>query len=132
MKKLPLKSIKKKLWKLRSEYYRRRCVDNSDMATCFTCNKRVYWKEGDAGHYISRIYDHTTELLNDDRNVHAQCKSCNGYHSGRQPEYAIHLQAKYGEKVLVELQAKKNTPRHWKYSEIEELIKVYQIRIKEL
>ena len=132
MKKPILRLLKKKLWKVRSEYYRLRDANFQGYVVCFTCNKVKHWKEGDGGHYILSIHDYTTELLTEDRNVHFQCKSCNGYHSGKQPEYAIHLLAKYGEDVLVDLQKKQNTSRYWKYSEIEELIEVYRQRVKDL
>ena len=132
MKKLPLKTLKKKLWKARSEYYRLRDASFQGYVACFTCNKLKHWKEGDAGHYHSRIHDYTTELLTEDRNVHFQCKSCNGYRMGKPQEYAIHLQAKYGDSILVDLQAKKNTSRYWKYSEIEKLIETYQQRVRDL
>ena len=132
MKKLPLKSLKKKLWKKRSELIRQRDADFQGYVSCFTCPKRMFWKEMDCGHYHSRIYDFTTELLTDNRNVQPQCKGDNGYKSGKPQEYALALLAKYGEDVLVELQAKKNTPKHWKYSEIEELIEEYTNKVKEL
>ena len=132
MKKLPLKSLKKKLWKQRSEYYRLRDANFQGYVACFTCNKVKHWRYGDAGHYLSRIHDFTSELLTEDRNVHFQCKGCNGYRSGMQPEYAIHLQAKYGDGVLVDLQAKRNASKTWKYSEIEKLIEIYKQRVRDL
>jgi len=47
-----LSTKKNKLWKLVSEYVRRRHADENGYTACYTCGTIKHWKEMDAGHAI--------------------------------------------------------------------------------
>ncbi len=133
MKKKALATLKRELWKLRSEFTRRRDSDWRGYLTCISCGKVFQWKEVHAGHYHSRRHDFTTELLLDERNVNGQCRRCNTFgdmYTG--VKYLRGLEAKYGANIESELQNLKDTPKKWKYSEVEELIEVYKNKLKDL
>jgi hypothetical protein len=42
---------------------------------CITCEDKAHWKEMEAGHWIDRA---NYKYRRDERNVHVQCKTCNG------------------------------------------------------
>jgi hypothetical protein len=54
----------------------------------------VHWKEADAGHFISRRHQSTKY---DTMNVHAQSRHDNRFQAGRQYEYALAIDKKYGQ-----------------------------------
>jgi len=89
-----------KLWKVFSEYIRLRDSDKSGNGKCFTCNFRADWKRFDAGHGIGRQHK---SVKFDERNVHAQCKRCNGFEGGQQAIYKEEVNKKYGPQVWDEL-----------------------------
>ena len=92
--KLSLPSLDKKLWRIVSEYIRRRDVTFGDCCSCPTCGKVGHWKAFDAGHFISRDKKSTKF---DEKNIHAQCPACNRFKSGKQYEMSIYIDQKYGE-----------------------------------
>lgn len=98
--------LKKQLWKLFSEYIRRKDAVG-DENTCFTCGVRKPWKMLHAGHYIRASAGLATYF--DEQNVHPQCYACNIWRDGNSDEYALALQRKYGEDILNELNRRKNT-----------------------
>jgi hypothetical protein len=64
---------------------------------CITCQKLTPAEgkgTGHAGHFIERGCKPTRYL---ERNVHLQCNYCNTYKYGRQYEYGLVLDARYGE-----------------------------------
>ena len=84
--------LKKRLWKVFSEYIRRKESYN-DYCTCITCGKKFHWKEIQAGHYI---HGNTKRTYFYEDNVHPQCVRCNMYLSGDLTNYAIYLENRYG------------------------------------
>ena len=57
----------------------------------------------DGGHYISRSSGGVSGVYFDERNVHLQCKTCNGFKQGASQEYREFIVKKYGENMLDEL-----------------------------
>lgn len=130
MKKLiPLPKLKKRLWKLFSEYIRRKNADDFGVVRCITCRVYLHWKEIHAGHYEKRTY---LALCFDERNVHPQCPRCNLWLNGNQSEYALALRRKYGETILEDLSAVKNSRDKFSRMEYEEMISDYKKKLKEL
>lgn len=76
-----------------------------DNWTCVVCGKHIdpdipgAKQEMHAGHYISRKYK---SLLLDPKNVHAQCKDCNGRQNweGMDPRYTQYMIRRYGPEIL--------------------------------
>jgi hypothetical protein len=120
MRKLSLKSLRKKAWKLQSEYVRR-----SEKGVCFTCGDTRDWKEQQAGHYI-----HKDCLDYDLINIHCQCVRCNKWLSGNSGVYAERLIAEYGEEVVADLRTRSYKTKKFNITELEDLIEKYKAEIK--
>ncbi len=57
----------------------------------------------DAGHYISRSSGGVSGVYFDERNIHLQCKTCNGFKQGATQEYREFIVKTYGEDMPDEL-----------------------------
>ena len=103
------------------------------MCSCFTCGVIKYWKEIQAGHYISRTF---ISLRFDKRNVKPQCVGCNVFKKGNLDEYAVRLQRRYGVEILEELNKIKRKEKRWvkklRISELQELLDSLMEELKAL
>jgi hypothetical protein len=88
------KLAKAKADKYFSEYIRKRDADANGYCKCCTCSKKAYWKEVDAGHFISRRHEGTRY---NEKNANAQCAFCNRFDQGRQFQHGEFIKKKYGE-----------------------------------
>ncbi len=122
IKHLSLKSLRKRTWKLESEYVR--CYEQG---ICFTCGRKKPWKEQDLGHYI-----HRDCLDFDEINNHCQCTYCNRFLHGNLGVYAECLIAEYGEEAIIRLRQRANQVKKFTVTELENLILDYKQKIKEL
>ena len=127
MQKLPKKiNYKKRLWKVFSEYTRRR-----DKGHCFTCNTVKEWKQMDAGHFIPKGQS-PPPLYFSEKNVHCQCTACNRYKHGNLHEYARRLVFIYGADILDELNGLKQKKVKWNNWTYQVKIDEYKKKIEEL
>jgi hypothetical protein len=67
----------------------------------------------------------------DERNVHAQCSSCNRFDEGNLTGYYRFMLEKYGQQTIDILESMK-TPYKWTDGELEMLIKDYKGKVKEV
>lgn len=118
MKKQKLSSLKKKLWKVFSEYIR-----NRDKWTCYTCGRKATGSGLHAGHFIPKSVGGLTLYFHED-NVHAQCYNCNINLSGNQYEYGQRL----GEEKVKELYALKHKAIQWTVNDYLSKIEEYTIK----
>ena len=93
-KKSDLKRLKDKLWKLTSEYVRRKDADHNGYVPCYTCGVVKRYTEGDAGHAIPGRHN---KVLFDLSILEFQCKFCNGPKSGMQYVFGKKLNERNGE-----------------------------------
>lgn len=70
---------------------------------CCSCSRVRSFRQMDAGHFISKGSGGSSGVYFDERNIHAQCKTCNQYHQGRALDYNDFMLEKYGQKVIDEL-----------------------------
>lgn len=89
-----ISKLKGNLDKWFSLFIRLRDSDDDGFGHCITCEKRVFWKEADAGHFISRTYLNTRFMP---ENVNLQCKGCNGFRAGEQYKHGIAINRLHGE-----------------------------------
>jgi len=102
MKKLrKIKALKDEAWKWWSIHIRQEGMDDQGFNICYTCDKRVHWSEGNAGHYRHDAYDY------DPQNVKFQCVFCNLGESGRSDMFYLHLVKDYGVKEAERLLRRK-------------------------
>jgi len=115
-KRATLATLKKKLWRLFSEYVRIKDSDRNGYINCCTCNEKMYYKDPkgrmQAGHYEPKKY--CPPLYYDETNVNPQCSYCNSVGEGRQYWHAKYIRLKYGESELKRLHKKTHEYREWK------------------
>jgi len=121
-----LKPLKKKAWKLCSEYNRRKKADSDGMVRCISCGKVAHWKEMQAGHLIA---GRCNAILFEDRGIYAQCAPCN-YQEGNTVGFMIGLENELGkeeaQKLRDELYALRKTTVKYSASDYEEIALKYQ------
>lgn len=124
-----VKSLDDKLWKEFSKFIRLRDADTNGIIICCTCGKRVHWKDADAGHFISRRHK---VIKYDEKNVHAQCKNCNGFKHGNEKLYYDFMLKKYGQMTITKLEAAKRTSFSFTKNYLKVLLDIYKRKVYEL
>ena len=120
-KKLPnIQTLKKKAWRLFSEYIRKR-----DNYTCISCSRQCEKGKGVAGHFVPKSYG--LSLYFDPKNVNFQCVPCNLFRHGNLSSYAVALRKNYGPNILEELDAKRKEVKKYTRSEYMDLIEKYKV-----
>lgn len=123
-------AYKKRLWKLVSEYVRRKDADKNGYVRCISCGAKKHWKDLQAGHYIPKSRGNC--IYWEEKNIHPQCSYCNLYlHSNHNP-YALALIEKYGQDILKELEWKSHQTCPMGQKEYLKLIEEYQLKLKNL
>jgi hypothetical protein len=92
--------LKKELDKIFSQYIRQRYADSNGMLNCYTCGKRLHWKESQNSHFVSR--QHLATRF-DERNCRPACVGCNVFGGGQIAAYAEKLEQEYGVGIISEL-----------------------------
>ena len=91
-----------KLDRVFSLFIRKRDSKNG-FGNCCTCGKLVDIKEAHCGHFISRRHQATRF---NEKNCSLQCVSCNTFNQGRQYEFGLYIDKRWGagtaEKLLIE------------------------------
>lgn len=98
---------KARAWVQFSMFIRLRDSDADGIAACITCGARKYWRDMDAGHYVTTAKEATKFHEN---NVHAQCKGCNKWQGGKPVEYEIAIDKKYGVGFAANMRHKSRVP----------------------
>ena len=93
MKEPSFKTLKRKAWKMFSEYIRRRDADYAGRVSCYTCGLRMHWKSAHAGHAIGGRHH---AVLFDPEICRPQCYRCNVPMRGQYPIFAAKLIREYG------------------------------------
>lgn len=114
--------LKKELDRVFSAYIRKR--DSKDgYFTCISSGRTLPVSKMHAGHFYARTF---TATRWDERNVNGQSAQDNVFLSGNLLNYRKGIIAKYGEKVLEELEALHNQPVKLDRHELEEMITKYK------
>jgi hypothetical protein len=92
-KKQTLSGLKKKAWKLFSEWIRRRDADEGGTVNCYTCGALFFWKELHAGHAIPGRHN---AVLFDEEIVKPQCPTDNIWKGGQYHIFATKLIKEHG------------------------------------
>lgn len=118
-----------KLWKIFSVYIRLRDADGNGFCRCITTGRLVYWKDCDAGHFISRRHLATKY---DERNVNAQSRGSNRFRSGDQFLYSVNVDKKWGKDTAIKLLAKSRQTKKFYDFEIKALEEHYKKEVERL
>lgn len=120
--KAPISKLKAKLWKVFSEYIRKR-----DKGICFTCGRKCEGSGYHAGHFIPKSVGGVVLYFHPD-NVRGQCFFCNINLGGNQWEYGQRL----GPEKVKELYALKAQINKWDAARYEYEIEWYKNLLAEL
>lgn len=128
-------AIVKKLDKIFSIWIRSKDADHTGQVDCYTCGVSKDWKyEIDAGHFQSRG-KYATRWHDEDgesKNIKPQCKRCNGFRSGEQHLFALHLDEEYGKGTAADIMYLSNQQARFTNEELLEKIKHYTNLVKNL
>lgn len=92
----------------------RRYVKKKEGDKCYTCPKSGARYLYDTGHYLPVALVGSNNTLSwDERQLHRQCKSCNGAGEGMHDAYRMHLVRDYGEPVVLEFEK-----RRWRVDKV--------------
>jgi len=116
MKKKTNAQLKKVLWKVFSDYVRKR-----DKNICYTCGRFATKSGYHCGHFIPKSVGGLALYFHEDNN-HGQCYNCNINLGGNQYIYG----QKLGDKKAKELYALKQTTTKWSQEDFEKKIEHYK------
>lgn len=118
--------LKKELDILFAKYIRQR--DSKDgFFTCISCGKYQPVSQMQSGHYYARVF---TATRWDERNSNGQDIRCNMFLHGNLLNYRIGMIAKYGQKVVDDLEAIHNKPIKLDRFDLERMIDEYKTKLK--
>ena len=124
-----MQSEEEKLWDTISKFIRLRDSDENGIVQCVTCPSRFHWKLVHAGHFIGRRQKNTKF---NERNLAGQCVSCNSFHGGRQFEFGLAIDKRYGEGTAEELLALSKVTCKLSGYEYREMNNEYKVKVKQL
>lgn len=86
-------------------------ADDDGYCTCVTCGKVGKYNDGfDGGHFIAK--SKSTYWMLDPRNIHPQCKACNGdgmkFH-GKEVDYTLWMIDHYGREFVEQMKEQQRT-----------------------
>ncbi len=116
-----------KLWRVFSQYVRKSHADKDGYCRCVTCGDRKHWKEMDCGHFITRNHKATKF---DEQNCAPQCPKCNRFLGGRQYEFGLWIDQKYGKGTSERILARSRQVHKMAQFEIDALTKHYKTKLK--
>ena len=112
-----------------SWYVRLNEADKDGFITCITCGKKVYWKQADNCHWLSRRYQKTRWDL---RDVHAGCRECNRAKNGNYDSYNKVMKKLLGEDGCAELEQLAHSGRKISTVELNAMLLDYKAKVKNL
>ncbi len=124
-----IKTLKNKLWKLTSEYVRRKDADDLGMVKCYTCSRIFHYKEVDAGHGIP---GRSNSVLFDLNLIRCQCRLCNRFEHGQQWIFGQKLDIEYGEGFFEQALRNARSPVKLYISDYDERIEAMTNMLKDL
>lgn len=106
--------------------------DDNGYCQCWSCGVIKHYKEMDGGHFIPKGKGGTNMWALDLRNIHPQCKGCNGFqmkHGNAAQRYTVKMIKTYGIE-FVEILTTQNKVVKYSEWELEEMLKDLKSQIK--
>ena len=124
-----VKALKVKAWKLMSELVRRKYADRLGMCSCYTCDKRMDWREMQAGHGIGGRGNYVLFL---EEVIKPQCAVCNIHRMGNYQVFIPKLIEEYTIEEFQEWVRESRKPLKRTKADYVALVYELQERLKEL
>lgn len=121
--------VKKRVWKVFSEYIRKRDADENGVCKCVTCGMFGHWSIMQAGHFVG---GRTNSVLFNEDIVMAQCVHCNIFKRGNYQEYTLHMIRKHGMKKVEKFLKLKHEIKKYTIGDMEKLEADLKRRIEEI
>lgn len=118
-----ISSLKKKLWKVFSEYIRRKYSDSEGYSRCYTCDKIDHWKNMQCGHFVG---GRKNAVLFNEECVRVQCAGCNVFLHGNYQIYTLKMIDEVGQNKVEELLALKHTTKKISLLELSNMLEYYK------
>lgn len=125
-----LSFLKSKVWRMFSKFIRLRDSNEDGYCTCITCDRPLFWKQTQAGHFIPQHNNPNT--IFHEENVHAQCPQCNIYLHGNQYLYSLKVDLIYGSGTAEKILCLSKQEKRFTIEEYELMLKDYTNRVKSL
>ena len=129
-KKTERQKLKERLWKLVSEYSRRKDADHNGYTACVSCGTTRPWKEMHGGHFIPK--GKGSAVYFEETNIHSQCPGCNIFREGAYIEYTQYMIKRYGMKHVEWLQSLVHRPFKLSIPVMLDLEVTYQKKLDQL
>ena len=127
--KLTLPALKKRVWKLMSEWVRRRAADEHGIAECYTCGDTYDWRDLHAGHLVG---GRTGSVLLEADGIRPQCVRCNIFLAGNHAIFALKLADELGRARVDELLELRHRVKKWSRNDLEALQTELRAKLEEL
>lgn len=124
-----LSGLKKKCWRLFSEFIRRESADEGGSEYCYTCGKLAHWKELHAGHAIPGRHN---AVLFDHSIVRPQCPVCNIWKGGNYHIFTTKLIKEHGMDWWEQKLTDSRKVVKYTRSDLEDLILHYESKLSAL
>ena len=95
-------SVARKACQQIQQYARLSQCDENGYGSCCSCGEQKHYSDCDGGHFQPKTRAYNAACI-DERNVHFQCKRCNGFLGGNPAGYSDFMIIMYGEEILEEL-----------------------------
>lgn len=121
--------LRRKLDDVFSQYIRLRDAMPNGTFRCISCGQIKPLEQADCGHYFSRTHMATRYS---EYNCHAECRHCNRFLADHLDGYRRNLIQKIGQQRFDMLEWQHHQTYQYSDFELQELIKHYQVKVKEL
>lgn len=107
-------------------FYRRAIAADlsQGIVICVTCGKRMYYKDAELGHYITRA---ELAVRFDNQNTGIQCTHCNGFRGGMVHMMRAHLVNVYGHEAIEAMEMRAQMGNPWTTELLREEIEKYRL-----
>ena len=130
MKQVKLSTLKVRLWRLVSEYVRRKDANSDGLVECVTCGKWSHWKDTHAGHFLPKKKG--SAVYFDLRNIHPQCPHCNVWQHGNIHAYYDYMMEWYGQEIIDELKQLARKPLKITRVQYDDMIEVMKVKLENM
>lgn len=129
---MPKKTLRAKCLEAAQKLARIQEANDNGYASCWSCGIVDHYKCMDGGHFIPKGRGGQNYWALDMRNIHPQCKGCNGFrmkHGVASQQYTLQMVDIYGREV-VDRMVNENPVRKMSQAELQSMLDEFKEEIK--